>query len=302
MKIMKINKRRALALVALLLVVFLVSSCSSKSSMRENSFVGNDVSGSYPSAPQVEYEEQADMDMGEAGFNPGDVSVEPAKVITNVHLSLETIEFDSSIDRLNNIINASKGFVENSNISLRNYGVKYAEYTIRVPRDNVDNFTDQINSVGSITSQNTSRQDVTKQYYDMESRLNLLKIKEERMTAILEKADKIEDIITIENQLSEIIHQKESLSKDVLTMDDKIAYSTVYLYISEVEKLRGDISTTSTFGTRFADAFGDSLYTFKVAAEEFVIVFIYLLPFLIVVGVIAFLVIKFIKKRRQGPK
>lgn len=299
---MKINKRRFLALVTLLLLALIVSSCSSKSAIREDSSISNNASGSYPSEPQVEYEEQADMGMGQAGFNEGDISVEPAKVITNVHLSLETTEFDSSIDNLNKIISASKGFVEDSNISLRNYGVKYAEYTIRVPRDNVDSFTNEIDSVGSITSQNTSRQDVTKQYYDMESRLNLLKIKEERMTAILEKADRIEDIITIENQLSEIIHQKESLSKDVLTMDDKIAYSTVYLYISEVEKLRGDISKASTFSTRFADALGDSLYMFKLAAEEFVIVFIYILPFLIVGGAIVFLIVKFIKKKKQEPK
>ena len=97
------------------------------------------------------------------------------------------------------------------------------------------------------------------------------------MTELLKKAQKIEDIISIENQLSEIIYQKENLTKNILDMDDKVSYSIVNINISEVEKLRGDITTKTTFATKVFNTFSDSLYVFKIFIEKFTLVFIYML-------------------------
>lgn len=297
MKIMKINRQAILIIMSLLLVCLIVSSCSSKSGMNESTAQDDAVmGGAEPSETDIKGESQSD-----AGFSSG--SIEPEKIITSVHLSLETTEFDSTIENLDNIINKNKGYIENSHISSRNRInnkiFKHAEYTVRIPKDNVNGFTDEIGSVGNVVSQSTSKEDITKQYYDTESRLNLLKVKEERMTALLKKAEKIEDIITIENQLSEIIHQKESLTKNILDMDDKVSYSIVHLDISEVEKLRSDVTTKTTFATRISNTFNDSLYTFKVFMEGFVLVFIYALPFLLIGGLAAFLIFKFIRKRNE---
>lgn len=299
---MKINKRTALITICLLLIVLLMPACASKSNIDEDFVRGNESTGeTEPSGTNLGEESRAKSGTDSVS------SIEPEKVITTIHLSLETTEFDSTIADLNNVINKNKGYIENSHISSRNRAgskvFKHADYTIRIPKNNVDAFTGGVNSIGNIISQDTSKEDITKQYYDTESRLNLLKTKEKRMTALLEKAEKIEDIITIENQLSEIIHQKENLTKSVLDMDDKIAYSIVHMHISEVEKLRSDVTTKTTFATKISNAFKDSLYAFKVFTEGFVIVFIYVLPYLLIGGLIAFAIIKFIKflrKRRSS--
>ena len=41
----------------------------------------------------------------------------------------------------------------------------------------------------------------------------------------------MEDIITLENQLSQIIYEKENLTANLKDMDDKVDYSTVHLEI-----------------------------------------------------------------------
>src|SRR5690606_29926274 len=144
----------------------------------------------------------AEEEKAEIGFTRD--SAQTSKEIRNIYVSLETTEFNSTIENLDKIINKHNGYIENSNISYNNdYNnkiLKYAQYTIRVPKENVDRFTKEMDSIGNIVSQNSSKQDITKQYYDTESRLNVLKIKEERILALLEKAEKMEDIITIENQ------------------------------------------------------------------------------------------------------
>ena len=294
---MKANKRAILIIISLLTVVLIISSCASKSDMSEDSIQSN-ATGNRGEFDEVSPEEsaQADADSGIGG-------IEPEKVITSVFLSLETTEFDSAIENLGSIVNKSKGYVENSHISSRgrinNKVFQHAQYTIRIPKNNIGTFTDEMDSIGNVVSQSTSKEDITKQYYDTESRLNLLKVKEERMTALLKKAERIEDIITIENQLSEIIHQKENMTKNILEMDDKVAYSIINMEISEVEKLRSDITAKTTFATRISNAFSDSLYTFKVFVEGVVLIFVYTWPFLLVGGLVGFWVFKFVKTRRE---
>ena len=119
------------------------------------------------------------------------------------------------------------------------------------------------------------------------------------MTALLKKADKMEDIIAIENQLSDIIHQKENLTKNILDMDDKVSYSIVSMNISEVEKLRNDITVKTTFAARISNAFSESLHTFKAFIEGFIIAIIYIWPFLLIGGLIVFLILRFIIKKRR---
>ena len=294
---MKINKRVIPAIISLLLIALIISSCASKSDMSlDENYTQKNMGTGDPAPSEADFEE-----ISQTGT--GIDSIEPEKVITSIHLNLETIEFDSTIENLGKIISTNKGYIENSHISdrgrINNKIYKYADYTIRIPRNNLEGFTDKISSIGNITSQNISKEDITKQYYDTESRLNLLKTKEERMTALLEKADKMEDIIVIENQLSDIIHQKENLTKNILDMDDKVSYSIVSMNISEVEKLRSDVTIKTTFATRISNAFSESLHTFKVFIEGFILVIIYTWPFLLIGGLIVFLVFKFIIKKRR---
>ncbi|MBU5676193.1 DUF4349 domain-containing protein [Alkaliphilus sp. MSJ-5] len=294
---MRIKKAVVVPIISLLALVFVaflfnVNNLSISKTSMENS-VADMAIGSYPEMAAIE-DEKLD-------FVSDNGRVEPSKVITNVHISLETIEFGSTTDNLNEIINKNKGYIEDSSISHNNYInnriYKYAQYTIRVPKESMDSFINEISSIGNIVSQSTSKQDITKQYYDTESRLNVLKIKEERILTLLEKAEKIEDIIAIENQLSEIIYQKENLTKSILDMDDKVSYSTVSINISEVEKLTSGVTTETTFATKIANAFRDSLYFFKVVLEKFLITFIYVLPYFLIIGVIGILVYKFVRKK-----
>jgi len=299
MRIVRIKKAVVVPIISLLALVFLaflfnVNNLSISKTSMENS-VADMAIGSYP--------EMAANEDEKLDFVSDNSRVEPSKVITNVYISLETIEFGSTTDNLNEIINKNNGYIEDSSISHNNYInnriYKYAQYTIRVPKESVDSFIKEISSIGNVVSQNTSKQDITKQYYDTESRLNVLKIKEERILTLLEKAEKIEDIIAIENQLIEIIYQKESLTKSILDMDEKVSYSTVSINISEVEKLTSGVTTETTFGTKIANAFRDSVYFFKVVLEKFLITFIYVLPYFLIIGVIGILVYKFVRKKRE---
>lgn len=248
---------------------------------------------------------EEDMDFGSddkmALDEDVDSPLEPEKVITTIYMDFETTDFEKSSQSLYDTIKKHKAYVENSNIDYSRYGnnkrYKNAYYVIRVPRNNVLDFKSGLTGIGNILNESTNKEDVTRQYRDTESRLKVIETKEERILSLLAKAEKIEDIIKLENELSEIIYEKEQLKTNLINMDDKVDFSTFEINIREVEKLSSQETVDTKFGTRVKNAFSDSLYMFKIGIEKLIIFIIYILPFAVVIGIIAYFVLKFNKKR-----
>lgn len=229
--------------------------------------------------------------------------IEPDKIITTVSISMQTKEFMDTVEKLNVLIGKYKGYIESSNISYNNYvyssGLKYSDYSIRIPRENLEKFKNELKEIGNIISENTSKVDITKQYRDTESRLKVLEVKEGRILDLLKKAEKMEDIITLENQLSNIIYEKENLTANIMDMDDKVNYSTVHFQLEEVAKLTPGENIKTPFWTKVGNAFKGSVYFFGRNIENLIISFIYFLPYGIIIGAIAYVVWKFMRKRKD---
>lgn len=230
-------------------------------------------------------------------------SIEPDKIITTVSIYMQTKDFMPTTDKLNALIEKHKGYIETSNISYNNYidsnALKQSEYTIRIPREGLSAFKKELTSIGNIISENTSKVDVTKQYRDTKSRLKVLETKEVRILALMEKAEKMEDIIALENQLSTIIYDKENLTANIMDMDDSVNYSTVYFQLEEVAKLMPGDNITTPFGTRIMNALKNSAYYARIFFENAIIALIYFIPYAIVIIILAYFALKIWKKRRK---
>lgn len=228
--------------------------------------------------------------------------LEPEKVITTIDLNFETTKFDETTTELMKLTEKYKSYVENSNISYNqhynNKSYKHGYFVIRVPKNDVIKFKSDLNGIGNILSESTNKEDVSKQYRDTESRLRVITTKEERILSLLEKAEKIEDIIALENQLSEIIYEKENLQNSLMNIDDKVDFSTINISIQEVENLRNTETAETTFGTRVSNALKDSIYQFKINLQGIVISIIYLIPSLVILAPLVYLVYWIAKKIR----
>lgn len=295
------SKKLILIVISILMILSVIVGCSAKSS-RDNGGVGVAPSAPMPTpSPGMPSSEEKGIDFG-GGVVPS--PLEPAKVITTIFLKFETLEFEKSNDELNELIAKYQAYVEYSNISYNQYynakNYRNGEFVIRVPREKIISFKTELNLIGNLVSENTNKQDVTKQYTDTESRLKVIEVKEGRILALLEKAEKIEDIIALENQLSNIIYEKESLKSSLLTIDDKVDFSTVNVNIQEVEKTTNTETVTTTFGTKVKNAINDSIFFFKDTLQGLVILLIYLFPFLVIVAVILYVVIRYIKKLKKN--
>ncbi|CAK7086773.1 DUF4349 domain-containing protein [Tissierella sp.] len=292
------NRKSIFIMISILVFTLIISGCSSKKSQSYDMSIQDTA----PAEPSAEMEERgmdsvAEDEKSEYGL------IEPDKIITTISISMQTKEFMDTVEKLNSLIGKYKGYIENSDISYNNYvystSLKHSQYSIRIPRESLDNFKNELKEIGNIISENTSKVDITKQYRDTESRLKVLEVKEGRILDLLKKAEKMEDIIALENQLSNIIYEKENLTANIMDMDDKVNYSTVNFYLEEVAKLTPGENIKTPFWTKVGNAFKDSLYFFTYNIENLIISFIYFLPYGIIIGVVAYVVWKFIRKRNN---
>lgn len=290
---MKKSKRFLLLSLIMVFLLIFISGCGSQKSsdmpknepmVSEDSMAGSNVNFDREESPS---------------------SLEPEKVIITIYMSFETTDFLASQKNLEEIIRKHDSYVENSNVRYNTYynskNYRNASYVIRVPKDKIAYFKEDLNGVGHIKNESTEKADVSKEYNDTKSRLNILETKEERLLHLLEKAEKIEDIIALENQLNDLVYEKERLKSNLLTLDDKVDYSTIHLDIEEVERLSSMETVETSFGLRIKNALSDSLYSFKMVLASFVIWLIYFLPFglvLILLGFIGFVLFKKIRRNK----
>lgn len=244
---------------------------------------------------------ESEMDGGSEAPEVNDSAVSERKLIKTVDLSVETKEYDALMGSLEKQVEGLGGYIE----ALDAYNGSYygghdnrsASITARIPVEKLDGFITQIGEEANIVNRNESVEDVTLQYVDLDSHARMLEEEQERLLELLAQAETIEDIIAIESRLSEVKYQLESMRSQLRTYDNKVQYSTVYIYIEEVKELTPVVELSA--GERITQGFMDSIEDIIYGIKEFCIAFIINIPYIIVwaviIAVLAFVVIKIIR-------
>lgn len=229
------------------------------------------------------------------------------KIIYNYSATVETTKFDETIKNVDMLLSKYGAFVESSYISGNSYSYtsyRTADYTFRVPVNNFKSMTGSLPLLGNVLNENTTSQNITAQFIDTQSRLDTYKTEESRLLVMLDKAETVQDMITIESRLSDIRYQIESLTSSLTNWQNQVDFSTVTIRISEVAELSEQLSVQRTYWEQLADGVNA---TFKGIGNFFkglFMVFVVSLPVLLILAVIAIIVIVIIrvttKKNRRN--
>ena len=130
-----------------------------------------------------------------------------------------------------------------------------------------------------------------------ESRIKTLEIEQERLLALLEKADDLESIILLEQRLSEVRYQMESYQSKLRTYNDRITYSTVYIYIREVNRVTE--KEPETVWERIRNGWADTIYDITTGTQDFLVWFVVNLPYLLFWGVVVVVLVVVLKKKTK---
>ena len=234
-----------------------------------------------------------------------------AKIIYTASVSIETTEFDKAVAALENQVQKIGGFVESSNVTgdtqYNSDGTttvvnRWAYYTVRIPCDHFESFLHETEGFGNVTSTSRDAQNVTSAYTDYEARLSSLNTQEERLLDMLAKSEDVETLIALEQRLSDVRYEIESIERNLRNYDMQIKYSTVNLDLREVEVYTPTVPVRRTFSQKLADSLSDGWNGFTRGIQNVILGLASALPALILLAVITAAVIVCIKKARKKRK
>ena len=160
------------------------------------------------------------------------------KVVKSAELSLQTVRCEESAAKFEALVASFGGYIESSSVQGKGAGGgsgRAASYTARLPADRLDEFLGKAGEIGSVVNRSVRGEDVTQSYFDSETRLKTLRAEQERILALMDKAEKIEDVIKIEERLTRVQTEIEKLTGELKRFDSLISLSTVTVTIAEVQ-------------------------------------------------------------------
>jgi hypothetical protein len=213
------------------------------------------------------------------------------KMIYTANLQLETHEFERSLTGVNDILTRYNGYVEQNQLSGVPEGKagdgRSASFTLRFPIANYDKAMGDLAALGNLLSRTESTEDVSRQYVDTEARNKTLTLQRDRLYELLAKADKMENIISLENEISRLTTEIEQMSAQLRFWDDKVSYSSVSVNLRELVTPPQSVTPPDPdLNTRRSGAFYDTLNNMREGFEEFTVRFMGALPWLII-GIVA---------------
>ncbi len=304
--VMKKKSVRPAAFAALVAAMVMTAGCGASGSSAPAASYDNAVGSN---AKVALYEEAAMAD--EAAYDSeggnssaGTVADTSRKLITTMTLNAETDDLAATVSKVENKIKELGGYIESSNMSNNaNYSSRIsrsASMTARIPKENLDAFVELVEGSTNITDKSVNVDDVTLSYVDTESRKNALKTEEKRLLEILENAETVEDLITVESRLADVRYELESIESQLRSYDNKIDFSTVYLYIDEVVTFTPVEKESAA--TRMGKGFMQSVNEVKEGIVEFAIWFVVHIPQILVLLIIALIIILIIRLIDKGSR
>ena len=269
-----------------------------------------------PAAPAPEMEYAADMNYGyyeEPKYSTASPSDLPAaestgstlpantKLIYTANMELETTAFDDAAAGLEKLVADLGGYFEYSNVN--NYGsYRRGNYTVRIPAQNFETFCTAAGQLCQVNSISRSAEDVSEAYYDTESRLATQRTKLERLQNLLSQAATMEDIIELENAISNTEYQIELLTGTLRKYDSLVGYSTINLYIDEVFELTEIEEPVIGFGAKLKDAFKRGSNNFVDSLQYMMLRFarhwVGWMIFIIIAAVVVIVIVTRIRRRK----
>jgi len=140
----------------------------------------------------------------DTGGEPSDSPDIQRMIVRTSNISLVVSDIATTMDKITKFAEDNQGYVVTSNKWKDNETI-LGTIMIRVPVGEFDTAMSTLRAMADeVTSENTISQDVTEDYVDLNADLTNLEATEAQLLQIMTKADKVEDILAVQNQLTNI--------------------------------------------------------------------------------------------------
>ena len=232
----------------------------------------------YDSAPaaaeEPSYEEYAEAEEAKPSAM-GDENIDirqNKKLILTSYMTMETQEMDDLMEKITALVSSYGGYFQRSSLSNRGNQARCYDATIRIPAQSYSAFLEELRGEGNALYYSEETKDITDTYTDIEARLNSLKAQEAKVLEFYDRAETLEDLMSVEARLSDIRYEIEYYETQIKNYDLLVAYSTLNLTVNET-KVYTPVNTS--FFSRLARSFVGGWNSFIDGIGDFIIDIVY---------------------------
>lgn len=224
------------------------------------------------------------------------------KLIRTASLTIRTAQYDADLEALTQLISSVGGYIESTYQSgdLESGSARSNSMTLRIPSDKLDEFLNGLDSVGRVVDRSESSTDMTVQYADNEARLATLRAKMERLNELLEKAETVEDLISIESAIADTQYSIDSYETRQRTIDRQVDMSEVDIYLREDSPV--EVTSEMSLGERISRAFQNSVEDFGQFLRNMLVFIVMALPALGLMAIVTAAVLLICRAKKKGKK
>lgn len=197
----------------------------------------------------------------------------PLMIIKTAEIKIDVKHFQPAYDQAVVIAGSVGGYVTNSSAQKSGDDGEYGTVTMRIPADSFERTLDRLGGLGRIATKTITGEDVTGEVVDLEARLRNKRAEERQYLEIMNRASKIQDIVTVSNELFRVRGEIEEAQGRVKYLKSAVAMSTINVGLNEngTRKPTGGPSLWNTV----TDAGGSLLDTAKALARMLIWLVVY---------------------------
>jgi Domain of unknown function (DUF4349) len=266
---------------------------------------------------KVVTDEAAPLD-GSGGAQPSAGSAIPVTPQTGAQIKraeltvqLTSAQFRSGVAQATQLPGSVGGFVQSSQVSggapidEKRNEPRFAVVVMRVPSARFDDVRGRLGGLGKLTSENISGEEVSAQLVDMQARMTSLLLQEEAYKKLFNAATKIQDIITVQERLTDVRTQIEQISAQKANLGNQVAMSTITLNLQE--KIKDNDAATKPkankakgFSDQVSQSWNNGTRALGNVLTTLVVVFVALAPFIPLMLIGGLLALYLLRRTRRA--
>lgn len=197
--------------------------------------------------------EEADTAKGAEQKKAPDPGAVGTHVIRTTDLAVEVRSVPKAAAAARSTVEASGGLVATETTDRIDDTHETSHLVLRVPQADYQEVLHELTGSGKLLSRSSNAKDVTDKVVDVESRIATQRASVARVRKLMDEAEKITDVVTLEGELSSRQADLESLLARRASLKDRTSLATITLDLTEPDAPHG---SGKDDGPGFLDALG----------------------------------------------
>lgn len=144
-------------------------------------------------------------------------------IVYNATLRVVVQDVAGSLEALKAMASRWKGYMQ---------GMTQDSIVLRIPSDRFQEAIGAVEKLGEVTAREVQGQDVTEEMLDLDIRLRNAQDLRDRLLKLLEKGEKVEDLLKVETELGRVTEQIEQIKGRIKYLTHSVGYSTISVHLN----------------------------------------------------------------------